>query len=620
MLSKFEVTTYCDLRHVIFSCLARLLRCASVLAICGLSVFAHADPKISLSAAAKSKLGIQTREIDWQFSAGESPSYSQANSKISSLSKAIEHLHYPKSLAQENIRLEIRRSMNSTSYRERESGAIVFKISAHSDSQYDTRFFSEKPNEEPLLIEYKKNVLARQKKSFGSESGGGRFGRYARWLWPARDWVCQPPDTRAPADYEAQLIRSAPKLKVISWSSEEQPGWKQHSVKFKLMSEVKHDQQDYRIEMRTWYSGGVAYFHRVSVSDSSVLLDTSAAVSSTASQSRILAAWDLSNDCVLLGGRLTGVDRADKSAFRMSTISPNGALTDSAYMNRRILSWDKIYGSAKALELSKTRPAATKEMRVGILDTGVDYNHRSLAEYIPRDSQNQIVGLDAADKDSLPYDFDYNKDTVMSGLFYHGTAVASRVVAGWRGQRQNLRLVPLRISRTEDRSLYELVKWAAENQVKVINVSQGGSNQARWKWLEKAMTDFPNILFVSAAGNESRDLQTHVDYPAHFQKPNHIVVAAVDSTGRPAYEFTNYGKAFVDLAAPGVDLKLAMPENREYQDSGTSFASPYIAGLAASIWELQPTTTATEIKKQILDQCSQTPQLERLVRCHGYIL
>ena len=572
------------------------------------SNFARSETRFQFRQNARIKLNLKPEQAFWSFTSGQALSSGLAQAKVSTLSDAISKLIFPKDLNGENLRLQLTRDLRSSRYRDPRTGHYVFLISIFSDSQYDARLFSENPDSEPILTTYKAEIVEKQKKVFGSERGGGRFGRYVRWLWLARDAVCQTPGQFNQEDFAKKLALTSPLMELGTWRLEEKLETRKTSLDFNLRSDSRLPAQSFVIELKSWLQNGAAYFHRVSVRDG---LDMK--------NNRSLATWEISQDCIVLGGRLTGVDQSDRSAFRMVTVDPRGAIVDTAYTNRRVLSWEKIYGTGAAQKLELEWKTSPQEIRVGLLDTGVDYNHKLLARYMPREGGQLVLGWDAADGDRLPYDFDYNQDTVASGVYHHGSAVAGRVVAGWNEKTRSLRLVPLRISRTDDHSLFDLVKYAAQNSVNVINVSQGGVDRARWQWLDKAMIEFPDVLFVSAAGNEALDLNTHVDYPSHFQHDNHVVVAAVDTGGRPAYDFTNFGNLFVDLAANGVELKLLKPENSEFQSSGTSFAAPYVAGLAASLRARYPAESPADIKARLVALCKPTPQLKNFVRCGGYI-
>ncbi len=123
---------------------------------------------------------------------------------------------------------------------------------------------------------------------------------------------------------------------------------------------------------------------------------------------------------------------------------------------------------------------------------------------------------------------------------------------------------------------------------------------------EKTMRKHSNILFVFSAGNSGLDNDSFHHYPSRIKVPNAITVAAMN--GDYLATFSNYGRAHVDIGAPGVAILSIVPKvySTDGSDlyspsSGTSMAAPYIANLAAQILNANPKLSPPEIKKIILD-------------------
>ena len=109
-----------------------------------------------------------------------------------------------------------------------------------------------------------------------------------------------------------------------------------------------------------------------------------------------------------------------------------------------------------------------------------------------------------------------------------------------------------------------------------------------------------NQLFVVAAGNDGQDNEISATYPCNYNLPNMICVASTDSSGDIS-SFSNWGINVVHIAAPGSRIHSTYPNNGYQALSGTSMATPHVAGVAALVLDFVPTIGWRELRQVILD-------------------
>ncbi|MGP4108764.1 S8 family peptidase [Virgibacillus sp. L01] len=203
---------------------------------------------------------------------------------------------------------------------------------------------------------------------------------------------------------------------------------------------------------------------------------------------------------------------------------------------------------------------------IAVLDTGVDYRHEDL-------NDKTILGYDFVQNDYKPMD--------RNG---HGTHVAGTAAAetnngiGIAGMAPNSSILAVRVLDARGSgSLADIadgIIYAADYGAEVINLSLGCDCDTQT--LENAVNYAWNkgTVVVAASGNDG--VSTTFE-PASYE--NVIAVGAVDSNNQIA-SFSNYGE-WVDVMAPGVDIASTYLRDGYVYMSGTSMASPHVAGLAA---------------------------------------
>ena len=232
---------------------------------------------------------------------------------------------------------------------------------------------------------------------------------------------------------------------------------------------------------------------------------------------------------------------------------------------------------------------------VAVIDTGVDASHPDLAP-------NFLPGHDFVAGDDDPAD--------ENG---HGTHVAGTIAAergngiGVAGVADDAaKILPLRVldgagsGRISDVIL--AYGQAFQSGAKVVNLSLGSTTSSRAE--HDAIAAFPTMLFVAAAGNGGPDgvgddNDTVATYPCAYLLPNVVCVAASDNRDQLA-PFSNYGALSVDLAAPGVSIASTWPGGGYSWSSGTSMATPHVAGAAALLWAAAPNAQPIDISSALL--------------------
>jgi len=267
---------------------------------------------------------------------------------------------------------------------------------------------------------------------------------------------------------------------------------------------------------------------------------------------------------------------------------------------------------------------------VGVIDTGIDYTHPDLAANIYT-NPGEIPGNGVDDDhngyvdDVHGWDFRNDDDDPMDDNG-HGTHVAGTIGAvgnnalGVTGVNWEVQLVPMKFlagsgsGTTAD--AVEAVDYATQAGLDILNNSWGGAgfSQALLESITEAFD--AGVLFVAAAGNNAANNDFDLHYPSGYDAPNVVSVAAVDHNDALA-SFSNYGLQTVDLAAPGVSILSTVPGGGYGMLSGTSMASPHVAGVAALLRAIAPTMAVVALKARLLDSVDPIPGLAGKVASGG---
>ena len=118
------------------------------------------------------------------------------------------------------------------------------------------------------------------------------------------------------------------------------------------------------------------------------------------------------------------------------------------------------------------------------------------------------------------------------------------------------------------------------------------------------------IGFIAAAGNHNGNNDSRPSYPASYDLDNVIAVGSHDHRGNKAGS-SCYGKKSVDLFAPGVNIHSTVPGNRYATYSGTSMATPHVAGAYALVQSLNPDWTCKQIKETLMNSTDEEAGLKK---------
>jgi hypothetical protein len=243
---------------------------------------------------------------------------------------------------------------------------------------------------------------------------------------------------------------------------------------------------------------------------------------------------------------------------------------------------DTKYSSQKNMTVIRADEAwvvAKGTVRIGIVDTGVDYNHEDLTDKV-------IKGKDFVGNDDDPMDAG-SHGTHVAGI----AAASSNNSKGVAGVAWGSKIYAIRGIGGSSTVLANAMKSAADNSCKVVNVSGGIASAS--DALKNAVNyiDSKGALLCAAAGN---DLGNTKWYPGTYEKA-FCVGNTNDTDGRAGS--SNYGD-WVDISAPGVNVWSTIPGGYG-QKTGTSMSTPLVSGAAAVVWSMHPSWTANQVRERL---------------------
>ncbi len=255
---------------------------------------------------------------------------------------------------------------------------------------------------------------------------------------------------------------------------------------------------------------------------------------------------------------------------------------------------------------------------VGVVDTGVDYNHEDLAAAMWRNPRE--IPANGLDDDANGYVDDVHGINAINGSGNplddndHGTHCAGTIggvgdngigVAGvcWRVRIMALKFLDAGGSGDTSDAI-TCVDYAARQGARVLNNSWGGGgySQALKDAIDAAGAS--GLVFCAAAGNSGIDTDASPHYPSAYESPAILAVMATDQfdarVNISGWWASNYGRNTVDLAAPGHDILSCKRGGGYVSFDGTSMATPHVSGACALLLARNPLLTAAQVKQALM--------------------
>ncbi|HEX8189738.1 MAG TPA: S8 family serine peptidase [Pyrinomonadaceae bacterium] len=281
------------------------------------------------------------------------------------------------------------------------------------------------------------------------------------------------------------------------------------------------------------------------------------------------------------------------------------------------------------------RTRGSKKVVVAVLDSGVDYTHPDLAGNMwhrPADLEMYVdpqlglmddaEGFSAVEGERDPMD--------ENG---HGTHCAGIVGAegdnnlGIAGVNWHVEIMPLKFmgrggfGSTKDAIAainYVIARKKDGVNVRVISASWGSTSRS--KALEDVIRKAgeADILFVAAAGNDGANADKRPHYPSGYKLPNVLSVAALDRRDELA-SFSNYGAKGVHVAAPGKEILSTWLGGAYEEHSGTSMATPFVAGVAGLVLSVEPNLSVRELRDRLVNTVDKLDSLDGKIVSGGRV-
>lgn len=244
------------------------------------------------------------------------------------------------------------------------------------------------------------------------------------------------------------------------------------------------------------------------------------------------------------------------------------------------LSWgSEAIGSDEVLDYLETASVDLNEVKVGVIDSGIDYNH----EFLKGRMIDEGLNFSASGDDTAMSDDPDSHGTHVSGIIVDNTPESVKI-KGYKIFDSE--------GETTDLAIVSAVDKAVADGMDILNLSFGGGTSETVK--ESFLNAYYNgVALVSAAGNDSLNIDNIL--PSCLKES--ITVAAMNPDFTRS-TFSDYGDS-VDLTAPGVDIYSTYNNDSYGYMDGTSMATPFVSACAAISLSLNPTLSPEDIETQL---------------------